>query len=159
MAGSFGHVSLLGWVALITFALQNGLAVLLMRWSKVNAPEPYSSQVAVLMQEVAVKLPLSALFYAVECRGVLSMFTSLVADLRARPGEWAQLVVPAVLYTVQNTLLYVGYANVEAAVGQVTYQSKIIWTALFSVLIMGKRLSANQWLSLVVLALGIAAAS
>ena len=40
-----------------------------------------------------------------------------------------------------------------------TYQSKIIWTALFSVLILGKRLSPNQWLSLVVLALGIAPAS
>ena len=35
-------------------------------------------------------------------------------------------------------MLYVGFANVEAAVGQVTYQSKIIWTALFSVLILGK---------------------
>ena len=121
-----------GWLALITFAIQNGFAVLIMRWSKVYAPEPYSSQVAVLMQECAVKLPISTMFYVFECQGALAACRSLISDLRSHPREWAQLAVPAILYTVQNTLLYIGYANVEAAVGMVTYQSKILWTALFS---------------------------
>ena len=151
-------VSWKGWAALATFALQNGLAILLVRYSKLH-DRPYSSQVAVLLQEGAVKLPVSMLMYAWECGGGLRAFRSIAEDLRQRPVEWLQLSVPALLYTVQNTMLYVGFANVEAAVGQVTYQSKILWTALFSVLIVGKRLSPNQWLSLVVLALGIAAAS
>ena len=151
-------VSWKGWAALATFALQNGLPILLVRYSKLH-DKPYSSQVVVLLQEGAVKLPTSMLMYAWECGGGLRACRSLADDLRQRPVEWLQLSVPALLYTVQNTMLYVGFANVEAAVGQVTYQSKIIWTALFSVLILGKRLSANQWLSLVVLALGIAAAS
>ena len=112
-----GHVSPLGWLALVIFAIQNGFAVLIMRWSKVMAPEPYSSQVAVLMQEVAVKLPISAGFYAFECGGALRAGRAIIDDLRSRPVEWAQLAVPAILYTIQNTLLYVGYANVEAAVG------------------------------------------
>ena len=142
---------------LITFAIQNGFAVLIMRWSKVFAPEPYSSQVAVLMQEVAVKLPISTAFYVLECEGPLRACRSIAADLRTRPGEWAQLAVPAILYTIQNTLLYVGYANVEAAIGQVTYQSKILWTAMFSIIILGKRLTYVQWLALVVLALGVVA--
>ena len=151
------HVSWKGWAALATFALQNGCAVLIMRWSKVRTSEQYSSQVAVLMQEVAIKLPISMVLYAIECGGVLASFRSIAEDLRARPVEWLQLAVPALLYTVQNTLLYVGYANVEAAVGQVTYQSKILWTAVCSVLILGKRLSPNQWLALVVLAAGVLA--
>jgi len=151
-------VSWKGWAALATFALQNGLAILLVRYSKLH-DRPYSSQVAVLLQEGAVKLPVSMLMYAWECGGGLRAYRSIAEDLRQRPVEWLQLSVPALLYTVQNTMLYVGFANVEAAVGQVTYQSKILWTALFSVLIVGKRLSPNQWLSLVVLALGIAAAS
>jgi UDP-sugar transporter A1/2/3 len=92
-----------------------------------------------------------------ECGGLLAAVRAIGADLRERPAEWAQLAVPALLYTVQNTMMYVGYANVEAAVGQITYQSKILWTALFSVLILGKRLSVNQWLSLAVLALGVIA--
>ena len=57
---------------LTVFAVQNGFAVLIMRWSKVYAAEPYSSQVAVLMQELVVKLPISAAFYILECKGVLS---------------------------------------------------------------------------------------
>jgi len=152
-----GHVSPLGWLALVIFAIQNGFAVLIMRWSKVMAPEPYSSQVAVLMQEVAVKLPISAGFYAFECGGALRAGRAIIDDLRSRPVEWAQLAVPAILYTIQNTLLYVGYANVEAAVGQVTYQSKILFTALFSITILGKRLGPMQWVALVVLAVGVVA--
>ena len=155
--GALGHVSWLGWAALATFAVQNGFAVLIMRWSKVRQPEPYSSQVAVFMQEAAVKLPISIILYACECGGPLSALRAISFDLRERSHEWVQLLVPALLYTVQNTLLYVGYANAEAAIGQVTYQSKILWTAVFSVIILGKRLSPSQWLALVVLAAGVIA--
>jgi UDP-sugar transporter A1/2/3 len=150
-------VSWQGWVALATFSLQNGIALLLMRWSKVKSGEQFSSQVAVLMQEAAVKLPISAVLYAHECGGFTPAVRSLVADFRERYMEWLQLAVPALLYTVQNTLLYVGLANVEAAIGQITYQSKILWTAMFSIIILGKKLSSTQWLALVVLALGILA--
>lgn len=154
---SFAHVTWKGWAALAVFAVQNGCAVLLMRWSKINQPEPYSSQVAVLVQEAAVKLPISILLYVLECGGVLAMGRSIANDLRERYVEWLQLGVPAILYTIQNTLLYVGFANCEAAVGQITYQSKILWTAVFSVLILGKKLTQNQWLALVVLATGVLA--
>jgi solute carrier family 35 (UDP-sugar transporter), member A1/2/3 len=151
---SFAHVDWKGWAALATFSVQNGAAVLIMRYSKINGAA-YSSQVAVLMQEIAIKLPVCMLLYALECGGVLKAMSSIVNDLRERPTEWAQLAVPALLYTVQNTMLYVGYANVEAAIGQITYQSKIVWTAVFSVLILGKKLSVNQWLALCVLAFGV----
>ena len=157
MAAGLAWVSWQGWAALITFALQNGLAVLIMRWSKIRQPEPYSSQVAVLMQEVAIKLPISMVLYAKEVGGIRQCIVSIATDLRERSGEWLQLAVPALLYTVQNTLLYVGYANVDAAVGQITYQSKILWTALFSILILGKKLTPNQWIALCVLGFGIVA--
>ena len=128
-----------------------------MRWSKIKQPDPYSSQVAVLMQEVSIKLPVSMVLYALEMGGPRQAVLSIAIDLRERSSEWLQLAVPALLYTVQNTLLYVGYANAEAAVGQITYQSKILWTALFSIVILGKKLTITQWLALVVLALGVVA--
>ena len=112
---------------------------------------------ASLPQEVAIKLPISILFFSLECGGVLTAMRAIAVDLRERPVEWAQLAVPAMLYTLQNTMLYVGFANVEAAVGQVTYQSKILWTALFSVIILQKKLTLNQWFALTVLALGVVA--
>lgn len=157
MPSGVAWVSWQGWLALATFALQNGLAVLIMRWSKIRQPEPYSSQVAVLMQELAVKLPISLYLYKREMGGIGQAAMAIATDLRERSTEWLQLAVPALLYTIQNTLLYVGYANVEAAIGQITYQSKILWTALFSILILGKKLTPNQWLALVVLAIGVVA--
>jgi len=69
--------------------------------------------------------------------------------------EWVQLAVPAALYTLQNVMLFVGAAHLEAAIAQVTYQVKIFFTAIFSVCLLGKRLSPNQWLSLLMLLVGV----
>ena len=108
-----------GWGALVAFVVQNSTAALLMRYAKLHSA-PYSSSVAVLMQELAVKLPVSAFLYMLECGGPLAMVKSIWTDLKTNPMEWAQLSVPALLYTVQNNMLYVGYANLDAAVGMLT---------------------------------------
>jgi len=76
-------------------------------------------------------------------------------DLRLRSDEWLKLSIPALLYTVQNIMLYVGYANLEAAVGMVTYQTKVLFTAFCSVLLLGKKLNVNQWSAVAILAVGI----
>ena len=140
------------WAALTVFVFQNAAMALLMRWNKSVAP-PYSNSVAVLMQEFAVKLPVSFLLYSYDTDG--RPLSSLRADFKERSDEWLKLGIPALLYTVQNIMLYVGYANLEAAVGMVTYQTKIIFTAFCSVLLLGKELSQNQWCAVAVLAVGI----
>ena len=68
------------------------------------------------------------------------------------------LAVPALLYTVQNNMLYVGFANLEAAIGLVTYQSKIFFTGTFSLLLLGKKVSAQQWCAMALLAAGVVCA-
>eukprot|EP01082_Thalassiosira_pseudonana_P015193 g13711.t1 g13711 contig9:246962-247921(+) len=62
----------------------------------------------------------------------------------------------ALLYTVQKNLLYLAISNVDAAVFQVTYQAKILTTALFSVLLLGKKLSYQKIAGLLLLTLGVA---
>ena len=52
------------------------------------------------------------------------------------------LAIPALLYTIQNNLLYVAVSNLDAAVFQVTYQIKVVTTVGFSTLILGKKLNA-----------------
>ena len=69
---------------------------------------------------------MSTLLYAHECRGVAAMLAALRVDLRDNAVEWLQLAVPAALYTVQNVMLFVGAAHLEAAVAQVTHQPKIL---------------------------------
>jgi UDP-sugar transporter A1/2/3 len=70
--------------------------------------------------------------------------------------EFFKMSVPALLYAIQKNLLYVAVSNLDAAVFQVAYQGKILTTALFSVLILGKRLSTRQVTALVILLVGVA---
>ena len=60
------------------------------------------------------------------------------------------------LYTVQKNLLYLAISNLDAAVFQVTYQSKILTTAVFSVLILKRKLSCQKIIGLLILTLGVA---
>lgn len=70
-------------------------------------------------------------------------------------NESWKLAVPALLYTLQNTLQYLAVSNLDAATFQVTYQLKILTTAMFSVLMLGRSLSSRKWLSLLVLVVGV----
>jgi UDP-galactose transporter len=67
-----------------------------------------------------------------------------------------KLAIPAALWTLQNSIVYVAVSNLDPATFQVTYQLKILTTVLFSILMLGKKISARQWLALVLLAAGVA---
>lgn len=79
---------------------------------------------------------------------------TLYADV-FRADSW-KLAIPACLYTLQNSLQYVAVSNLDAATFQVTYQLKILTTALFSVTMLNRKLSARKWLSLIILTVGVA---
>jgi UDP-sugar transporter A1/2/3 len=49
-----------------------------------------------------------------------------------------------VAYTLQSNLLFVALANLDAPTYQITYQTKTIFTALFSRLLLGRRLEVSQ---------------
>ncbi|KAL0256143.1 UDP-galactose transporter Gms1 [Diplodia seriata] len=71
-------------------------------------------------------------------------------------GDSWKMAIPAMLYTLQNTLQYVAVSNLDAATFQVTYQMKILTTALFSVALLGRSLTLRKWVSLVLLMAGVA---
>jgi solute carrier family 35 (UDP-sugar transporter), member A1/2/3 len=56
---------------------------------------------------------------------------------------------------IQNHLQFVAISNLEATTFQVSYQLKILTTALFSVLLLRKQLSSSQWPALFLLAIGV----
>ena len=88
-------------------------------------------------------------------------------------GDFAKLLVPAVLYAAQNNLIvghiispvlrliltmylqYIALSNLPVAVYQATYQLKILTTAIFSVILLKRRYSALKWLSLLLLTAGV----
>uniref|UniRef100_A0A667ZLN8 Solute carrier family 35 member A3b n=1 Tax=Myripristis murdjan TaxID=586833 RepID=A0A667ZLN8_9TELE len=93
---------------------------------------------------------------AVVSAELLKILACTLLEIVNKPMETMKLAVPAGIYTLQNNLLYVALSNLDAATYQVTYQLKILTTALFSVTMLGKRLGCNQWLSLLILMAGVA---
>lgn len=67
-----------------------------------------------------------------------------------------KLSIPAILYVIQNNLQFIAASNLDVATFSVTYQLKILTTALCSVLILKRRLTALKWISLFFLAIGVA---
>jgi UDP-sugar transporter A1/2/3 len=88
--------------------------------------------------------------------GSLSDLWNVIRDeVIGSPTETLKLLIPATLYTIQNNLLFMALTNLDAATYQVTYQLKILATALCSVAMLHKRLSLPQWISLVLLMVGV----
>ena len=69
-------------------------------------------------------------------------------------SDTLKCAVPAVAFTVQGNLLFVALANLDAPTYQVVYQSKTVFTALFSRAILGRRFKESQWIALLLLCLG-----
>ena len=84
---------------------------------------------------------------------------NLLTDLHAENVvQWrnaALLCIPAGLYVVQNNLLFVAVQNLDSTKYQITYQLKILITAMFAVLLLGQKLNARKWLSLIFLVIGV----
>merc|ERR1719410_1681672 len=76
-------------------------------------------------------------------------------EIFERPWDMLYVSVPALLYLVQNNLLFYSMECLEAVVYQVTYQLKILTTAVCMVLMLGKKLSGQQWVSLLLLTCGV----
>ncbi|KAG5507575.1 hypothetical protein JKF63_06524 [Porcisia hertigi] len=66
-----------------------------------------------------------------------------------------RLFIPALLFNMQNFLIFVGLSNLDAVSFQVWSQTKLLFAALFSVWLLDRKLSAMQWLSLVALTAGV----
>jgi len=72
--------------------------------------------------------------------------------------DLAKMIVPAACYAIQNNLLFVALSNLDSAVYQVVYQLKVLTTAIFSVTMLQKSISCEQWGALLLLFCGAALA-
>ncbi|RMZ78961.1 hypothetical protein DV737_g3667, partial [Chaetothyriales sp. CBS 132003] len=81
--------------------------------------------------------------------------SQLGSDIFSTKSGFLKVLVPAVLYTLQNNLQFIAASNLDAAIFQVSYQFKILTTALFAVILLGQSLSSLKWLSLLILTIGV----
>lgn len=120
----------------------------------------YHTSTSVFLNEV-IKLAISATVALYDLAKNLPpgtpatvLFSNLLSTVFA--GDSWKLAIPAALYTLQNSLQYVAVSNLDAATFQVTYQLKILTTALFSVIMLGRVLSIKKWAALGLLMAGVA---
>lgn len=120
----------------------------------------YQTSTAVFMNEVLkLCICLTMALYEIASKHPQStpattLFSTLAGSVFS--GDSWKLAIPAMLYTLQNSLQYVAISNLDAATFQVTYQMKILATAVFSVVLLGRRLEGKKWVALVLLMAGIA---
>ncbi len=65
------------------------------------------------------------------------------------------MAVPAFVYAFQNNLIYYALENLPLSIHQVTYQMKILTTALFSVLMFKRTIPSLKVFALVLLTVGV----
>ena len=146
-------------IVLVLLVAQTTSIVLLMRYSRTMEREPgagpaYKSTVAVFMAEL-FKLPVCLCMTVRVCGGLSEAARVLKAEVLDNMSDTFKCAVPAVAYTLQNNLLFIALANLDAPTYQVTYQTKTLFTALFSRFLLGRQLATSQWVALLLLTIGM----
>lgn len=147
------------WIALGSLVVQNSVTVLGTRYSRsqysldeFGKEIKYAVTACILCQEIIKLMISSAAVFILE--GSCSLNHTKII-FKQNSGSCNQMFLPAVIYTFQNNLLFLALSNLDAATFQVTYQLKILTTAIFSVLLLNKILTKQQWVSQMVLIAGV----
>ncbi|KEI37272.1 uncharacterized protein L969DRAFT_96358 [Mixia osmundae IAM 14324] len=146
-------------LSLVMLAVQNTFLVLVIyavrRKARLDGTPPFTPSAALLFSESA-KFLICIVLSIIQSRGILPACRSARQYLEQTKLA-KQMAVPAAVYLVQNLLLYVAMGNLDPVTFQVTYQLKLAATALFSVVLLGRTFTKQQYLAMALLTLGILA--
>ncbi|CAF0965248.1 unnamed protein product [Rotaria sordida] len=142
-------------VSLVALTLQNTLSILLLRYVRTIPAPRFIKSTAVIISEVQ-KTILSLFLVINEERNIAAAFKLIYNKIICQPYDTFETGIPALLYTLQNNLVFVAISNLDAATFQVSYKLKIFTTAILMVIILRRQLSFVQWLALFLLFIGIA---
>ncbi|CCD61726.1 UDP-galactose translocator 1 [Caenorhabditis elegans] len=124
--------------------------------STVNPDMMYSSTSVVLCAEILKLVITFAMFYK-ECNFDSRQFSEQVSKYYINaPRELAKMSVPSFAYALQNNLDFVGLSNLDAGLYQVTTQLKVVSTAFFMMLFLGRKFSTRRWMAITLLMFGVA---
>lgn len=144
----------LKYLSLITLTVQSAALTLTMRAARTQK-ELFSTPLAVTIAEILKFISCLLLVWYEEI-SIKGAYRSIRTNIIENYIDTLKVAVPSFVYYIQNNLLYIGSTHLDAATSQVLYQLKILTTAIFSVLILDKKLSRIQWVSLFTLFFGVA---
>ena len=152
----FGFTIAIKYLSLLCLVVQNSSLVLTMRYSRTTEGPMFLSSTAVVLSELLKMVCATFLLCAEDRFNWTLLKTRIRREVLDVPTDMLKLSIPSILYTIQNNLQYVAVSHLDAATFQVTYQLKILTTALFSVVMLQRTLDKTKWLSLLILTLGVA---
>ncbi|KAM4562142.1 UDP-galactose translocator isoform 1-T1 [Odontesthes bonariensis] len=146
----------LKYISLAVLVVQNASLILSIRYVRTLPGDRFVATSAVVMAEVLKVLTCLLIILLQKRCSLKDTFVFLLDSILFQYKDTLKLAVPSLIYTLQNNLQYIAISNLPAATFQVTYQLKILTTALFSVMMLRKSLSRVQWVSLLLLFAGVA---
>jgi UDP-galactose transporter len=114
----------------------------------------FFSTTAIVCQEL-IKMVVAAVLLYAETFDFTDFKNAINQQIINNKVDSIKTGVPALLFTIQTNLVYLAISNLDAAVFQVTFQIKILTTALFTVVLLNRSLRFLQWISLVILCAGV----
>ncbi|KAG9511380.1 UDP-galactose translocator, partial [Fragariocoptes setiger] len=145
----------LKYASLATLAVQNATLNLTMRAARTQKDQ-FSASTAVIVSEVLKFFSCLFMISREQSYSLSDTVYTIERYIIRNPSDTLKVAVPSIVYYIQNNLIYIGSYHLDAATSQVTYQLKILTTAVFSVFMLGKRLSGLQWIALLLLFIGVA---
>jgi len=127
-----------------------------MRYARTRPGDMFISTTAVFMSELVKLVTCLGLVWNDEGQSLSRWWDAVDKTIIKQPIDTLKVMVPSFVYLVQNNLLYVAASNLDVATYQITYQLKILTTAIMSVTMLNKKLIPTQWLSLIILIAGVA---
>lgn len=144
-------------VILLMMIFNVTVTTLLQRYTRIVEGPMYFATTAVLLTELEkLVVTLLILLFWENSGSVVKVAASIKEQVTTNGLETLKMAVPSLVYAVQNNLGYVALTNLDAATFQVTMQFRIVTTAVMMYFMMKKNLSGQQWLSILVLTLGVA---
>lgn len=110
------------YVSLVSLTLQNALSILLLRYVRTVPGDRFIKSTAVVNSEIQ-KTILSILLVINEERSVVAAFKLIYNKIVRQPYDTFKTGIPALLYTLQNNLLFIAISNLDAATFQVTIKN------------------------------------
>ncbi|VDP06883.1 unnamed protein product [Soboliphyme baturini] len=134
------------------------LHALILRYTRTVPPEvhpPYLSTTVVVLADFSKLIVASFLLLRANQFDLTRFRYELRDELWKKPWELLKMSVPSLVYTIQNNLDFVALSNLSAALFTVLSQLKVVTTALFMTLMLGRRFSFARWIAIFFVFIGI----
>ncbi|KAI1726059.1 nucleotide-sugar transporter domain-containing protein [Ditylenchus destructor] len=141
---------------LVWYSVQNTIHILLMSYTRSRSvTDIYYPSVAVFFTEV-FKFAM-CLFMVLKDASFnpLKFLRMLKEQVVLKPRDTLKVCIPTMVYVFQNNILYVGASHLNATAFMITLQLKLASAAIFSIILLKRRLNVLHWTALITLFVGV----